>query len=267
MTSGISDEERQALIARAQADLAAARAEAARRAASGEPPPRISTVKGRIHSGAILSWRPRPDGSTESYEPSAEERWFIPRVPGDEDRYGNLTEQFYARHRTIAQLAAALFGDETSTQVAEADVRLVRTADGAVVEYPDGSRVWRDRRWRLHRTDGPASECPDGKRAWFVEGRLHRVDGPAFELADGSREWWVGGRRHRLDGPASEWADGARVWRVDGERHRVDGPAVEWPDGSREWWLNGVKVTEDEVLRVARLGGDRGRRPGGGKHE
>ena len=201
MTREISDDERKALIAKAQADLAAARADEARKAAAGAAPPRISSVKGHIHSGAILTWRPRPDGSTEAYEPPREELWFIPRLPGDTDGYGNLTEQFYARHRTIARLAAALFADEASAQVSEADVRLARTPDGAVVEYPDGSRVWRDRSWRLHRTDGPASESPDGKRAWFVGGQLHRVDGPAFELPDGTRQWWVDGRRQRDEGP------------------------------------------------------------------
>lgn len=190
--SPLSEEERAAAIARAKAELERAwardRAEEAARVAAGEPPPVIGLGKARFRPGADMYYRPTETG-VEGYFPELwGDRAAVPSLPGDWDDHGNPTEQGYARRRFVAAKAQWLFaGSQGPAPEWSLDATDVQPAgDGVVISYPDGTRLWRDRQWRLHRADGPAVEGPRGPQTW-VEGV--RTDDP-----DGGRAPWEHGR-------------------------------------------------------------------------
>ena len=85
---------------------------------------------------------------------------------------------------------------------------------------------------------------------WCLDGQLHREDGPAVEYADGAKAWYLNGQLHRTDGPAVEHADGGKTWYKNDQLHREDGPAIERANGAKWWYINGVKVTEEEVMKL-----------------
>lgn len=193
--SPLSEEERAQAIARARADLERAWAEERARRAAGEPPPVISSTKWRFRPGADMFYRPTATG-IEGYFPEVwDDASAIPSLPGDWDEYGNPTEQGYDRRRFLAAKAQWLFagssGPAPEWPLDATDV--VLGGDGVVITYPDGTRLWRDRQWRLHRTDGPAVERPDAQQ-WWVEGV--RTDDPG-----GGRAPWEHGPAPRGDAP------------------------------------------------------------------
>lgn len=180
-----------------------------------------------------IHFRPAVGGAIVTYRPSTAEVACAVVLPGDLDERAGPTDQLFERRKFIARKAARLLAPEQAVgpdPVTPDGTDVLPTDVGLVVVHPDGSLLWRDRSWGLHRDDGPAVQRSDGLSAWWCHGAPHRVDGPAVERPDGSREWWVDGARHREDGPAVERPDGSREWWVRGVRHRLDGPAG--PPGS-----------------------------------
>lgn len=49
----------------------------------------------------------------------------------------------------------------------------------------DGTREWKTRTDKVHRTDGPARVRPDGIEAWYKDNLLNRENGPARTYPDG----------------------------------------------------------------------------------
>ena len=58
-----------------------------------------------------------------------------------------------------------------------------------------GNRFYYNSAGLLHRDDGPAVEYPDGSKSWRQNDRLHRIDGPAVEWASGNKEWFINGKK------------------------------------------------------------------------
>jgi len=96
----------------------------------------------------------------------------------------------------------------------------------------DGTKKWRNKKYKYHRRNGPAVEYADGGKEWHVNGKLHRENGPAVECANGDKEWWV-----------------------NSKLHREDGPAVEYANGHKEWWVNNVScfTEKDYWLKLYKL--------------
>jgi len=59
----------------------------------------------------------------------------------------------------------------------------------------EGTIIWYNEKWELHRLDGPAVEDFDGTKEWYKEGKLHRLDGPAIEGGHGLELWYIKGKR------------------------------------------------------------------------
>jgi hypothetical protein len=222
---------------------------------SEEPLDRVRSTLGggtsreRRRAGVLtdIHFRPAAGGAIVTYRPSTAEVACAVVLPGDLDERAHPTDQLFERRKFIARKAARLLESEHTVgpdPVTPDGTDVLPTSVGLVVVHPDGSLLWRDRSWGLHRGDGPAVQRSDGLRAWWRHGAPHRADGPAVEHPGGDREWWVDGVRHREDGPAVERSDGSREWWVLGIRHRADGPAIEGGPGTPAWWVNGVSVPE-----------------------
>jgi len=115
----------------------------------------------------------------------------------------------------------------------------------------DGTKRGRDVNVKLRSIDGPVIEWEDGTKQWWVHGQRHNEHGPAIEWANGDKEWWVNGQRHNEHGPAIERANGDKLWYQHGKLHNEHGPAVELADGTKEWYRNGEQIdppTSEEVL-------------------
>jgi len=70
--------------------------------------------------------------------------------------------------------------------------------------------------------------------------------------ADKNHHWYLSGKRHREDGPAVIYPDGTQVWWQNNKLHREDGPAQIWADGTKEWWINGNKISDEDIIKMAR---------------
>lgn len=92
-----------------------------------------------------------------------------------------------------------------------------KKSDSTMIVDEYGTKWWRNKENKLHRTDGPAVIKKDGYKSWWIHGKKHREDGPAIERPDGTKFWYIEGKTHREDGPAIEWNDGRKEWRLKGK--------------------------------------------------
>ncbi|KGM12504.1 hypothetical protein [Cellulomonas bogoriensis] len=187
----MTEEERRKFRDAAKAELAAAWEDVARRRAAGEPAPEISSEKAKFRQGGDAQIRPEGSGSG-AYFPTGPERSAIPNMPGDYDEWANPTEQAWARRRFVALKAGWLWaGGRGVGPVGPGDgTDVVLTPEGGVmITYPDGTRLWRDREWRLHRADGPAVVRPDREGAWLPREETW-VAGERLDPPIDTTKWW-----------------------------------------------------------------------------